>query len=162
MHHLPPRIATLCGVLLLGATTGCVDPSRVDALDQNLARVRAETAQRDAQIQWLRWGQMVLSNQVQLQVAVEREATARKVAALEVQNAALVQRLQRAEQKLGLERTDPPAAPARKLDEVSPYNLAGFQAAPRAADKPEEPVFELVKRASARAPSRTLDETVPY
>jgi hypothetical protein len=130
MHHLPPRIASLCGTFLLLGATGCVDSARIDALDQNLARVRAESAQRDAQIQWLRWGQMVLSTQFQ----AEREATARRVASLEAQNAALLQRLQRAEQKLGLERAaDPGPAPAR--------------------------VFEFVRRVDAQAPPPTPPAT---
>jgi hypothetical protein len=145
MKHLSAPLA----LLLLACTAGCADPSRVDAVEADLARVRAEGTLRDQKIAWLHDHQMILAAYAVRRD--EREALAKRIAALEAENAALLQRLSRAEHRLdavpmGTSPPNPgtgnaPPAPTRTLDEQVPYELMSDRAQP------------------AR---RTLDERVPY
>jgi len=150
MKHVPAGIALLT---ILGAA-GCADPSRLDALEANLGRARAEAALRDRKLEWLRWGQSVLAERAALQGSAPRPADLlEKIAALQAENAALRARLDRAERRLDEAHPDAPPRPAhaRTLDAQVPYELT-------AAKDPAGPPPDR----SDKAPRRTLDETVPY
>jgi hypothetical protein len=134
MKHLTAPLA----MLLVACTAGCADPSRVDAVEAGLARVRAEGTLRDQKLAWLHDHQTILAAYAVRRD--EREALAKRIAALEAENAALLQRLSRAEHRLDA-ATGVPPAPTRTLDEQVPYELVSDRAQP------------------AR---RTLDERVPY
>lgn len=127
-------------VLAVAGAAGCADPSRCDAVEANLARVRAEAAQRDAQVAWILYQQRVLSERVDVQGIDGRDALIRMIAALKTENAVLAERLDRAERRLGL-----PAAQPRALDDGVPFVQAIAHPHPRDT-----------------APPRTLDERVPY
>jgi|HubBroStandDraft_6_1064221.scaffolds.fasta_scaffold221056_1 hypothetical protein len=160
------RFSALAGaLLLLGATSACVDASRVDALEAGVARMRVDAAQRDwqreQQIAWLRWGQVMLAGEVRGH-GTDRDGLARRLAALEAENADLTARLERAEQRRDLPVAVPSPAfalvetPARVLDENVPYDLGGFvprRPGKRAAPPPPRP---------ASVHARRLDENVPY
>jgi hypothetical protein len=172
-HALARRSIFPFALLILGATSACVDASRVDALDESVARMRAESALRDQQIGWLRWGQVVLAGEVYGHGG-DRDALARKVAALETENADLSARLDRAERRDAPDT--PSAAPAvatRVLDENVPYEVGGFAVPVRgraATRRPDKRAVTLgdgqrlpgppARPVSAHA--RRLDETVPY
>jgi hypothetical protein len=159
MQHALARLSIFpFALLILGATSACVDASRVDALDESVARMRAESALRDQQIGWLRWGQVVLAGVVYGRGG-DRDALARKVATLEAQNADLSARLDRAERRGDAPDTlaAAPAVATRVLDENVPYEVGGFAVATRRADKRPG-----VSARPVSAHARRLDETVPY
>ena len=164
MKHVPAGIALFT---IFGAV-GCANPSRVDALEANLARVRAEAALHDRKIEWLHQRQSVLADRY-VQAAREAGSTSRaaaelldRIAALQTENAALRTRLDRAEQRLdeaSAEADRAQAAPARAargraLDARVPYELAS---APERAGRAGR-----ATEGADKPPRRTLDETVPY
>jgi hypothetical protein len=173
------RATVLAAALLLSAAApACVDAARVDALEANVARIRAESAQRalqqEQQLGWLRWGQIVLARDVYGQAA-DHDVLVRKLAVLEAENAELTARLERAEQRRdaprampadalglrpGLRADEPPYAPgpARVLDETIPYDVGSF--VPAVAKKTEKRPAPPARVPSAHA--RRLDEAVPY
>jgi hypothetical protein len=115
MKHLSAPVT----LLVIAGATGCADPSRLDALEAGLARVRAEGTLRDQKIAWLHHNQTIVAA-----YAVprdEREALARRIAALEAENAALLKRLARAERRLEAAGSDAQEPPRRTLDEQVPY-----------------------------------------
>lgn len=157
------RLSTLSGaLLLLVGAPACVDASRVDVLETSVARMAAEAAQRDQvrdqQVGWLRWGQIVLAGEVYGHSS-DRDGLARRLAALEAENAALTARLEHAEQHREAPRIAFVDAPARVLDETVPYDLGFVARRPdkRLGKRPEAPP---PRAASAHA--RRLDENVPY
>jgi hypothetical protein len=115
---------------LIGGAAGCADPSRVDAVERELARVHAESAQRQRETAWLYWATNILVERTRAPAGGDgREALVRRIAALEAQNAALAARLDRAEHRLDPSAPSAPAAspqptPTRVLDQTSPYEAA--------------------------------------
>ena len=156
-------LITSAAVLLAGASTACVDEARCDAALAGVTRVRAESAQQGAQIAWLHEWQLSMASRMASAASPDSEALKQKLAALEIENAALTERLARAERRLdeghAVATGTPESAPAqgrtRRLDEVVPYDLTGFLTRPRPSSRREA-------QAPRRAPSRQLDETVPY
>jgi hypothetical protein len=147
MKHLAAPLA----LLVLAGAAGCADPSRVDAVEAGLARVRAEGTLRDQKLVWLHDHQMILAAYAVRRD--EREALAKRIAALEAENAALLQRLSRAERRIEAAGGDAHAGPARALDEQIPYELASHHPdGSPAAPAPDH----------TQPPRRTLDERVPY
>ena len=167
MKSLFARVVLSAAALLsAGASTACVDEARCEAVvgGAGVARARVEVAQRDLQIAWLRGRESAMASQME-SASVSRggDTLLRKVAALEAENAALTERLGRAERVLDEVRGKasasldgaPAQAPTRRLDEAVPYDLTGLLTRPRPSPRRQA-------QAPRREPPRRLDETVPY
>lgn len=167
MAHRPSPLV----LLLLATAAGCADPSRLDAVEAGLARVRAEGALRDQKLEWLRWAQSVVAERT----GPGGDAHVKQIAALQAENAALAHRLERAERRLdaappagdGQRPASPPAlsssasrsAHTRSLDQRVPYEIASRPIGDRDGASAQLPGHLDVRLA---APRRALDETVPY
>jgi hypothetical protein len=146
-----PRVAALAAALVLGAL-GCADTSRCDAALASVERARAEAAQRDAQLAWLRAQLAQFASDLIARNAADRDLLLARIAALEATNAALVQRLDRI-------APPPPATAVATAPPPPPPPVVHVVPAP---------IFPPVPRRAAHPgegdipPTRGIDLSSPY
>jgi hypothetical protein len=149
----------LAGAALLSLGAGaCADAGHCEAALAGMERGRADAARQEAQLMWLRSQLAAFASDVQARSAADRDVLLHRLAVLEATNAALIQRLDRAQGRA----EPPPPEPAL------PAAAKPVAAPPVAAPPPPPPppvhnvAPRLVRQAEAGSKARGIDESSPY
>jgi hypothetical protein len=137
------RLATLGAVVLAFGGAACTDTSTCEAALAGVERTRAEAAQRDAQLSWLRYQLATFALELQTRNAADRDALLQKLGSLESANLALAKRLEQA----GIL--------------VAPTPVTSTPTRPTPAPSPPSP--RVVRQVDAKAANaHGIDEASPY